>query len=60
MSGVDDAAAEADRRAVDLIDVERLERCAHAHYVDDRVKRADLVQLDVGWVDAMNGALDGS
>ena len=58
MSAPDRSVADADRAAHDLVDAERLERGACADDVDDRVERADLVELDVGRIDAVHRPLD--
>ena len=54
----DGAGADGDRAAADVGDAERFERRAGTDHVDDRVERTHLVQLDVGGVDAVDGAFD--
>ena len=56
--GPDGAVADRDRAADDGVDPEDLERDADTDDVDDRVERADLVELDVAGVDAVDLAFD--
>ena len=49
--------AHGDRRGDDPLDAQRVQRRGDADHVDDGVERADLVELDVGGVDAVDRAL---
>ncbi len=57
MRGADAAAADVQRRRDDAIGAERLEREHGADDVDDRVERADLVQVDLVERRAVDGRL---
>ena len=42
----------------DLLDAERLECCARADDIDDRIERANFMKFDFGGVDPMNRSFD--
>ena len=46
MLGVDGAAADVDRRSMDLADVEQIQRHAGAHDIGDGIHRADFVEVN--------------
>ena len=58
MGAADRAVTHRDRTAPHLVDVECLQCSAHPDHVDDRIERTDLVEFDIGRLDAVDRPLD--